>query len=47
MSPIRMEKIETVYSVIKRRFGDTIRSRKAQLQNCEPSIKALVYNNHR
>jgi len=40
-------KTETVNSVIKRKFGDTIRSRKTQLQNREPIIKALVYNIHR
>jgi hypothetical protein len=40
-------KTETVNSVIKRKFGDTIRSRKVQLQMREPIIKALVYNIHR
>lgn len=40
-------KTETVNSVIKRKFGDTIRSRKTLLQNREPIIKALVYNIHR
>lgn len=40
-------KTETVNSVIKRKFGDTVRSRKIQLQNREPIIKALVYNIHR
>jgi len=40
-------KTETVNSVIKRKFGDTIRSRKTQLQMREPIIKALVYNIHR
>jgi hypothetical protein len=40
-------KSETVHSVIKRKFGDTIRSRKTQLQNREPIIKGLVYNIHR
>lgn len=39
-------KVETVNSVIKRRFGDTIRSRKRALQSREPIIKALVYNIH-
>ena len=37
---------ETVMSVIKRKFGDTIRSRKRSLQNREPIVKALVYNIH-
>lgn len=40
-------KTETVNSVIKLKFGDTIRSRKTLLQNREPIIKALVYNIHR
>ena len=40
-------KAETVNSVIKRKFGDTIRSRKVRLQQREPIIKALVYNIHR
>jgi hypothetical protein len=40
-------KTETVNSVIKRKFGETICSRKAQLQNREPIIKVLVYNIHR
>lgn len=40
-------KTETVNSVIKRKFGDTIRSRKTQLQLREPIIKALIYNIHR
>lgn len=39
-------KVETVNSVIKRRFGDSIRSRKLSLQNREPIIKAVVYNIH-
>lgn len=40
-------KTETVNSVIKRKFGDTIRSRSKRLQMREPIIKALVYNIHR
>ena len=40
-------KTETVNSVIKRKFGDAIRSCKIQLQIREPIIKALVYNIHR
>ena len=40
-------KTETVNSVIKRKFGDTIRSRSKRLQAREPIIKALVYNIHR
>jgi len=39
-------KSETVMSVIKRKFGDTIRSRKASMQNREPIVKGLVYNLH-
>jgi len=38
---------ETVNSVIKRKFGDTIRSRKRSVQRREPIIKGLVYNIHR
>jgi len=37
---------ETVNSVIKRKFGDTIRSRKRSLQRREVIIKGLVYNIH-
>ena len=40
-------KTETVNSVIKRKFGDTIRSRKRSLQRREPIVKGLVYNIHR
>jgi hypothetical protein len=40
-------KTETVNSVIKRKFGDIIRSRNTHLQNREPIIKGLVYNIHR
>jgi len=40
-------KTETVNSVIKRKFGDTIRSRKRSLQRREPIVKGLVYNLHR
>lgn len=39
-------KTETVNSVIKRRFGSAIRSRKRSLQNREPIILGLVYNIH-
>ena len=34
-------------SVIKRKFGNTIRSWKRSLQRREPIIKGLVYNIHR
>ena len=40
-------KSETVQSVIKRKFGDTIRSRKRFLQRREAAIKGLVYDLHR
>lgn len=40
-------KSETVNSVIKRKFGETIRSRIWFLQRREPVIKGLVYNIHR
>ncbi len=39
-------KSETAMSVIKRKFGDTIRSRLARLQHREPIVKGLVYNIH-
>ncbi len=34
-------------AVIKRKFGDTIRSRKRSHQRREPAIKGLVYDLHR
>lgn len=40
-------KTETVHSVIKRLFGDTIRSRSHRLQLREPILLALLYNLHR
>lgn len=40
-------KAETVDSVIKRTFGDRIRSRSVRLQRREICIKGLVYNIHR
>jgi hypothetical protein len=40
-------KCETVNSVIKRKLGDTIRSKKKSLKRREPALKALVYNLHR
>jgi len=40
-------KCETVHSVIKGKFGDTLRSRKRSRQRREPIIKVLVYNIHR
>ncbi len=39
-------KTETVNSVIKRKFGAAIRSRKRSLQRREPIVKGLVYNIH-
>lgn len=39
-------KAETVYSVIKRKFGDTVRSRKPSHQRRETALKGLVYNLH-
>lgn len=39
-------KCETVNSVIKRKFGSTVRSRAKFLQKREPAIKGLVYNLH-
>lgn len=40
-------KTETVHSVIKRKFGDHIRSIRKDRQRREPLIKAVVYNLHR
>jgi len=40
-------KAETVISVIKRKFGDTIRSRKERLKARETAIKGLAYAFHR
>lgn len=37
-------KIETAISVIKRKFGNSIRARKYVIQRREPAIKMLVYN---
>jgi hypothetical protein len=39
-------KSETAHSVIKRKFGDTIRSRSLRLQRREPMVKGLIYNLH-
>jgi transposase len=39
-------KVETVNSVIKRKFGDEIRSRKASRRYLEPIVKGLIYNIH-
>jgi hypothetical protein len=40
-------KCETGHSVIKRKTGDTIRSRLPRNQRLEPVLKGLVYNLHR
>jgi len=39
-------KSETVHSVIKRKFGDTIRSRLESCRDREPALKGLLYNIH-
>lgn len=39
-------KSETVHSVIKRKFGDALRSRKLSVRNREPALKGLVYTIH-
>ena len=39
-------KSETVHSVIKRKFGDTIRSRTLRLQRREAFMKGLIYDLH-
>jgi len=40
-------KTETVHSVIKRKFGDAVRSRALRAQRREPILKAVLYNIHR
>ena len=40
-------KTETVHSVIKRKFGGTVRSRALRAQRREPILKAVLYNIHR
>jgi hypothetical protein len=39
-------KCETVHSVIKRKFGDTVRSRTTRLHFREAFLKGLIYNIH-
>jgi len=39
-------KCETVHSVIKRKFGDTVRSRITRLHFREVFVKGLIYNLH-
>lgn len=39
-------KVETTNSVIKRKFGDEIRSRKSAHRYREPIVKGLIYNIH-
>jgi hypothetical protein len=40
-------KVETVNSVTKRLFGESVRSRSRRLKRREPIFKAVVYNLHR
>ena len=40
-------KVETVISVIKRKFGDGVRSRRLRLARREVLAKGVVYNLHR
>jgi hypothetical protein len=40
-------KVETVISVIKRKFGDGVRSRRVRLGHREVLAKGVVYNLHR
>jgi len=41
-------KAEMVHAVIKRKFGDSVRSRRVMmLQRRVPAVKGLVYNLHR
>jgi len=39
-------KCETINSVIKRKFGDTVRSRTTRYQFREVFVKGLIYNIH-
>ncbi len=39
-------KCEPVHSVIKRKFGDTVRSRTTRLHFREIFVKGLIYNIH-
>lgn len=39
-------KCETANSVIKRKFGDAVRSRKRRAQRAEPILLGLIYNLH-
>lgn len=39
-------KSETVHSLIKPKFGSTVRSRSKRLQQREPAVKVLVYKLH-
>jgi hypothetical protein len=40
-------KVETVISVIKRKFGDGVSSRRLRLARCEVLAKGVAYNLHR
>ena len=40
-------KNETVFSVMKRRFGEALTSRKTGMQNKEMILKMIAYNTHR
>ena len=40
-------KVETVISVIKRKFGDGVRSRRLRLGGCEVLGQGVAYNLHR
>jgi hypothetical protein len=37
-------KVETVFSVLKRKFGESLKARKYRLQIKEIKIKVVVYN---
>jgi hypothetical protein len=39
-------KAETVFSVLKRKFGDAVRSRTRRAQRAEPILLGLIYNLH-
>jgi hypothetical protein len=37
-------KVETVFSVLKRKFGESLKARKYRLQVKEIKIKVILYN---
>jgi hypothetical protein len=44
ISIIRENKVGTVFSVLKRKFGESLKARKYRLQVKEIKIKVILYN---